>query len=127
LSKVDIRRELERRLAHYDVTAERVLAELARIAFANIQDYVVTNEDGKPRLRNLQDLSRDAAAGLVKWSATRHSVWIRLDKVAALERLGKHLKLFTEKVDLGGDTDLAELLKAGRARAAQASVRGDGK
>jgi phage terminase small subunit len=124
--------ELERRLARYEVTADRVVAELAKLGFANMADYIDTRPDGGAFI-NFSQLTRDQAAAIQEITSqdvregsgrgVRQPRPTRLklgNKVRALELLGKHLRLFTEEVDLGRDTELAELLKAGRARVAQA-------
>jgi len=101
--------ELERRLARYEVTADRVLAELARIAFANLLDYQDAIAQG-----SLAELTRDQAAGLVDWHQGKNGVRIKLDKLAALDRLGRYLKLFTGRVELDVSTDLAERIEQAR-------------
>jgi phage terminase small subunit len=102
------RQATERAAAKYDVTAERVIGELARIGFANIYDLIEIGDDGEPRV-NLAAISRDEAAALqevtVERSRAAHvgkahkgmRVRVKLaDKRAALVDLGKHLGLFVE-------------------------------
>jgi phage terminase small subunit len=44
-------------------TAEKVIAELARIAFANMADFISVDENGHPRI-DFTDLARDNAAAI---------------------------------------------------------------
>ena len=93
----ELRREIDRRLAERSrrtgVNGERVVRELARIAFADVTDVV--DADGELR----GDLTRDDTAALagVKCRQTRDGAVreVRMhDKNRALELLGKHLGLF---------------------------------
>lgn len=93
----EIDRLIEKRAKRTEVTAERVIAELARIAFANIDD-VVTAQGG---LR--MDADRDDKAAVasvkVKHTAEGQEKEVKMhDKGFALKLLGTHLGLFTEKV-----------------------------
>lgn len=97
-----------------EVTAERVIAELAKIGFANMQDYMRVGHDGDPVL-DFSKLSREQAAALVECTVedfkdgrgedARDVRRVRFklgDKLGALEKLGKHLGLFRERVELTG-------------------------
>ncbi|MBI5197892.1 MAG: terminase small subunit, partial [Nitrospirae bacterium] len=88
-------REREERVK---MTADTVLAELAKIARVNMMDYMSIGPDGAPRL-NWSALSRDQAAALVevtvdevtigKDQGTIRRVRFRLaDKVRCLEIIG---------------------------------------
>jgi phage terminase small subunit len=84
-----------------------VLAQFARLGFANVLDYVRRSETGGVVI-DLGALRRDEAAGIVELTVTekgegpdRVSV-MRLklcDRHAPLVSLGKHLGLFTDKKD----------------------------
>lgn len=105
-----IRQALEERSKRTEITADRVLQELALLAFANTLDYhrIV---DGEPVI-DLSALTRDQAAALSELSVDDYldgrgpdarqvrRVKVKLaDKKAALELLGKHLGLFTDRVE----------------------------
>lgn len=111
LANAKIRSEIDRRIAataeKLEVTAERVVRELAKVAFANMADYMRANADGSPVL-DFSALTRDQAAALGSVTVeefkdgrsdkrevrrTKFQMW---DKPRALELLGKHFKLFTE-------------------------------
>ena len=105
-SKPMVRAEIDRRIATLSrrcgITAERVLKELARIAFANYED-AVDPETGKIR----KDITRDDSAAIAR---TRSKVGedfvenevIMCDKLKALELLGKRLQLFTDQLEING-------------------------
>lgn len=105
---------------------DSVLGELRRLAAADIS--LAFNEDGSPKaLHEIpEDVRRCISAVEVeemfegKGEARvqvgllhKFKLW---DKGAALERLGKHLKLFTDKLEVDAAPELAEALAKARAR-----------
>jgi len=79
-------------MAGKKISAERVMKELAAIAFARVPDYLMI-ENGEVTLRtDLQPLDRAAVASVEK-SSTGIKVKF-YDKMKALELLGKHFGLF---------------------------------
>lgn len=108
------------------VTVDQVLAELAKIGFANMADYMRVGTDGDPYL-DFSALSRDQAAALTEVTVedfkegrgedardVRRVKFKLADKRAALVDLGKHLGLFRDKLDV--QHDLSDPLKALMAR-----------
>jgi len=88
------------------VTAERVIKELARVAFADPRGILEWGPDGV-KLRKSADLTDDQAAAVAEVSESRTAAGGTLkakmhDKVRALELLGKHLGLFTDKLEHSG-------------------------
>lgn len=111
LSKLDIQNAIQSamdaRSQRTAITADRVLNELAKLAFSNIQDFV----DDAGNLKSPGELSRDDAAAIQELTqdsiGSGEEVVLRRkyklsDKKGSLELLGKHLKLFTDKVELAG-------------------------
>jgi phage terminase small subunit len=98
-----------------EVTADRVVAELAKLGFANMADYMRGHPDGDPYL-DFSSLTRDQAAALQEVTVDRYTegggedarevkrVKFRLaDKRAALVDLGKHLGIFKpERIEVSG-------------------------
>lgn len=98
-----IQTAIESRLKALDVTADRVLQELARIGFSDMRDYTAWGPRGV-RLKDYSELSEDAARAVSEVSQTitlnGGSLKFKLhDKKAALELLGKHLGLFEGSTD----------------------------
>ena len=91
--------------ARAEVTQAMVLRELARIAFADQRAVMTWGPDGV-RLRDSSELT-DAEAALVAEVAetrTKDGGSLRLktnSKVSALELLGKHLGMFTDRLKVG--------------------------
>lgn len=92
--------------ASNEITVERVLRELARLAFFDIRKLV--NRDGAPR--PLHELDDDTAAALAGLEVCRVGNAVLgegevlkfkiADKNSALEKLAKYLQMFTAKVDV---------------------------
>jgi phage terminase small subunit len=119
LTHVDIAAEIERgcqtRLKSYEVTADRVVAELAKIAFVNMFDYMRVGPHGDPTL-DFSALTRDQAAALVEVTVedfkdgrgeggrvVRRVKFKLADKRGALVDLGRHLGLFADRHEHRGD------------------------
>lgn len=104
-----------------EITAERVLQELALIGFSNMADYMRAGPDGDPYL-DFSNLTREQAAALSEVTVedfrdgrgedardVRRIKFKLSDKRAALVDLGKHLKLFTDKVEHSGEIGMAAI------------------
>lgn len=94
---------------HAKVTIDEVHDELKLIAFADLADFVEWGFDPDnptaPQVRLKPSDTLDAARrrAIVEVSQTKFGVRIKLaDKLGALDRLGKHLGMFSE---VGGDDD----------------------
>jgi phage terminase small subunit len=84
------------------VTIERVLTELARIGFSDMRQVAEWGPGGLI-VKESSSLTDDAAAAIVEVGKTREGIKVKLcDKAAALEKLGKHLGMFREKVEVAG-------------------------
>lgn len=92
------------------ISQDRVIKELARIAFVNPQN-VIDSEDASVR----EDATEDDLACIQsvkvktmsaeKGSSVEREIKLN-DKMKALELLGKHLGMFKDKVELDADMDL---------------------
>ena len=88
------------------ITQDRVLRELSRVAFGNKRD-LMTWGPGGVSLIDSATLTDDAAAMVAEVAETTSETGgsIRLkthDKVKALELIGRHLGMFTDKVEVTG-------------------------
>lgn len=103
---------MARRAEETKLSAESVVQELAKLAFSNMLDYVSITSAGEAYV-DLAELTRDQAAAIVEVQVDDYldgrgedarevrRVKVKLaDKKGALELLGKHLQLFTERVDV---------------------------
>jgi len=125
LAKPDIQAEIRRlkaeRAERLMISADRVVEELARIAFSNIEDLF--NADGS--LKGIGKLSPDTAAAIANIETTESGATrVRLfDKLRALELLGKHLGLFDGPADNGKEDVFTSFMRDVQARRAAVPVR----
>ena len=110
------------RAARRGIVADRVIDEIAKVAFADIREIL----DDEGNLKRLADMPADAAASIgsieqITRSAADGEVvcaqkirpW---DKVRALELLCRHLGLLTDKVHVSGDLSARILAARKRVR-----------
>jgi phage terminase small subunit len=87
---------MQERQQRTQVTADMVIAELAKIGFHNVQDFV-NGGNSILELKHL-DANKTAAVSSVKTTMKADGDLVSEvkfhDKVAALEKLGKHLGIF---------------------------------
>ena len=113
--------------ADIDVSAERVIRALGNLAFFDVRKF--WNDDGT--LRNVTELDADTAQALAgfeverlfahfakgKAQETGTTSKIKLvNRLQALEALGRHHKLFTDKVEVSASEDLVQKIMEGRKR-----------
>lgn len=111
LAKLSIRLEIDKAIAERSrrtgITQDRILRELAKVAFVNAAD-VISLDEAKIR----EDADRDDIAAIasvkVKTIPTETGEIVErevktYDKLKALELLGKHLGMFTDKISISGD------------------------
>lgn len=101
-----IDKEIAERSKRTGVNQDRVIRELARLAFINATDVINLNQATVIENANEDDTAAIASVK-VKYIPTSEGEGvereIRLtDKLKALELLGKHLGMFKDKVELSG-------------------------
>ena len=128
LSKPDIQESIaaamQERSERTEITQDRVLRELARVAFANIRELFEWDE-GRACFVPSKNLTEDQSAAISEvWSETvrfyneetdvaETKVKLKLktyDKLSALEKLGKHLGLFVDRVVHSGTVNTGVLM-----------------
>ena len=117
------------------ITADRAVSDVACVALSDVRRLF--DERGRLLPVSALDDATAAAIASVKLTARAprgragedavevdHVVEIRLwDKNAALEKLGKHLGLFRERLDVTVNGDLAEKIAAARQRVVASQER----
>ena len=104
------------------INKDRVLRELACIAFANTGDYLEIR-DGSLQIRDTHDLSKNALAAVAAIERGTGGLKVKFyDKLKALELLGKYLALFEGTSQEGEEYGLLEALLL----ASKKEVKADG-
>lgn len=110
-----VAKKTQSQLTNVGVTAERVKARLATIAFSDIRDL----HDVDGNLKPLHTLTADQAAVISQFEVIKKNAEagdgvidrvhkIRLaDQLKALEMLGKHFGLFVERVEHSGGIEIS--------------------
>lgn len=84
------------------VKQEDIVAELAKIGLADINDFV-TVENGVTRVKDSKDWPKDKSGAVVSIKEGRNGIEIKLaDKNKGLELLGKHLGMYLERTEHSG-------------------------
>lgn len=105
-----IQKGMDARAIAVGIDADMVLAELCKLGTYNVQDFIVEGTDG---LRTISDLDRDHAAAITEITTrsiagkdgddTVIETKVKLaDKGQNLERIGRHLKMFTDRIEHDG-------------------------
>jgi phage terminase small subunit len=120
LSQIQVERERK-----YEITDERILGELARLAYSNMQDYVTLTAGGEPQT-DFSALDRDQWAAVQEITvdetggsgdgerkAVQRTRFKLADKQRSLETLARHKKLLTDRIEMKIEGDLSnEILVA---------------
>lgn len=105
LSKLNIQEKIAElkaeRSKRTEITQDRVVKELAAMAFANVTDYARV-EGGLVFITPTAELTPTQQAAIVGIKQTQAGIEIKLSKDRALEMLGRHLGMFNDKLELSG-------------------------
>ena len=116
-----IQEAMDKRAKKAEITADRVLEEIAKLAFFDPRKFF--RDDGTPiPIQELDDDTAMALSGIDVLEEFEGSGKDRVfigytkkfkltDKKASLELLGRHLKLFTDKLDVNNKITVADALK----------------
>lgn len=94
---------IDERAKRTEVTQDRVVKELAKIGFAKITDYVEIGYGGIVKVKATDDIPKDKVGAIAGIKEGQNGIEIKMnDKVKALELLGRHLGMFTDKLQVDG-------------------------
>jgi phage terminase small subunit len=109
-----IERQMEDHMAAFDITAERILKEIAALAFSTMSDYMSSDGDGGFFV-DLGALTPEQSKAMAEITVDEYTegrgenadrvkkIKFKLhDKTRALELLGKWKKMWTDKVEATG-------------------------
>ena len=84
-----------------EITQDRVVKELAAMAFAKATDYAQI-AGNTVFIKSTTELTPEQQAAIVGIKQTQAGIEVKLDKTKALELLGRHLGMFKDKIELEG-------------------------
>ena len=91
---------MEERQKRTEVTQDRVLQELAYIAFARVTDYATVRND-VVKIKNTDELTEEQIRAISGIKEGKFGIELKLnDKETALELLGRHLGMWNDKLDI---------------------------
>ena len=105
-----IEKRMQERQKRTEITQDRVIEELAAIAFANATDFAqIIN--GRVVMTNTADLSESQVKAIAGIKRGKNGIELKLnDKEKALELLGRHLGMFKDRIEVSGlDDEKAKL------------------
>lgn len=116
-----IAERMQARQERTEITQDRVLEELAAIAFARATDYAEVRDD-QVFIKDTAGLSENQIKAIAGIKQGKFGIEVKLnDKEKALELLGRHLGMFKDRVEISGleeeKTKLSDLID---------QMRGDG-
>lgn len=104
-----IQERMQERQQRTEVTQDRVVQELAAIAFAKATDYVTIKSHGSAAvviIRSTDDLTEEQIRAIAGIKEGANGIEIKLnDKEKALELLGRHLGMWNDKINVSGNID----------------------
>lgn len=110
LTKPNVKAEIDKAIAERSrrtgINQDRVLRELAKIAFVNPND-VINFRDATVKMTSEENLAAIASIKVKEMpgeygNATEREVKL-YDKLRALDLLGRHLGMFKDKIEINGD------------------------
>lgn len=97
-----IQERMQERQKRTEITQDRVLQELAAIAFAKATDYAEV-KDECVKIKDTKDLDEQQVRAIAGIKEGKFGIEVKLnDKEKALELLGRHLGMFKDKVEVSG-------------------------
>ena len=111
LTKPNIKNEIDKAIAERSrrtgINQDRVLREIAKIAFVNPSDVINFNQATVKENASDDDLAVISGVKIKSIPTDDGNIQERevklYDKLKALDMLGKHLGMFTDKIELKGD------------------------
>ncbi|MEG2322806.1 MAG: terminase small subunit [Anaerovoracaceae bacterium] len=106
LKKLEIQSRIQdlkgKRSERTEITQDRVLHELAQIGFAKVTDFVAI-EGPFVKIKQTAEMPEEKIGAIAGIKEGANGIDVKLnDKCKALELIGRHLGMFTDKVDITG-------------------------
>nr|DAM07024.1 MAG TPA: Terminase small subunit [Caudoviricetes sp.] len=107
--KNHIQERMKEREKRTEITQDKVLKELAKIGFSDITDFVEIEKKGvfvAVKIKATEDIPKDKIGAIAGIKEGANGIEIKTnDKVKALELIGRHLGMFSDKLELSGEVN----------------------
>lgn len=98
-----IQAEMAEREKRTEITQDRVLREIANLAFTD-RTGIVNLKKNRVIIRDFEELTPEQRACVAGVKETKHGIEVSFyNKEKALEMLGRHLGMFNDKVKIDGE------------------------
>lgn len=98
-----IQKAMAEREKRTEITQDRVLKEMANLAFTD-RTGIVNLNNNRLIIKNFDELTPEQKACISGVKETKHGIEVTFyNKEKALEMLGRHLGMFTEKLEVKGE------------------------
>lgn len=103
--KIEIEKRMKEREKRTEITQDKVIKELANLAFTDRID-IVTITSGRVIIQNFDDLTIEQRACIAGVKETKFGIEVLFyGKEKALEMLGRHLGMFNDKIEVKGELE----------------------
>ena len=103
--KIEIEKRMKEREKRTEITQDKVIKELANLAFTDRTD-IVTITSGRVIIQNFDDLTIEQRACIAGVKETKFGIEVLFyGKEKALEMLGRHLGMFNDKIEVKGELE----------------------
>lgn len=103
----EIEKRMKDREKRTEVTQDKVVKELARLAFTD-RTSIVKVTSGSLRIKSFDELTEDQKACISGAKETKFGIEVTFyNKEKALEMLGRHLGLFNDKLEVKGQVNVS--------------------
>lgn len=100
-----IQKQMDERAARTNITQDKVIEELAKIAFSDICNYLKV-ENNQVKIFDTDSIQKEVLAAIAEIRQGNYGLTIKLyDKLKALELLGRHLGMFKDKLEITGTVE----------------------
>lgn len=101
--KEEIEKRMKEREKRTEITQDKVIKELANLAFTDRTD-IVTITSGRVIIQDFDDLTPEQRACIAGVKETKFGIEVSFyGKEKALEMLGRHLGMFNDKMEIKGE------------------------
>lgn len=110
--KAYIDEQMQKRAKRTEVTQDKVVAELAKIGFAQITDFVEIDSQNNVIIKSTDKMDENKIGAIAGIKEGQNGIEVKMnDKVKALELLGRHLGMWNDKQEITATISYEDYIK----------------